>query len=475
MWKKVDQYVKKHQMIETGDSILLGLSGGADSIALARYLLILREKKYIVLHAIHINHQLRGEEATRDANFVRDFCEKWKIPYRIFSEDVYSYAREHKLSLEEAGREIRYARMEEYASETGCNKIALAHHADDLAETMVFRMLRGTGPEGFSGILPLYSNRIRPLLCLEKKEILKKLSDLGQTYVEDSSNQESDYCRNYIRSQILPKMKEVNPQALAHMSHLSEQVQAQNTFVKKQLDQIYEKQIIREENGLGMAISFFKKEDEFTANEMIRRMLFEKCGKRRDISAVHVDIIRQLVEKECGKYNQLPYDMIAYRGEETLWIGMEKQFLEEKKVEEVLDHSDCFHPIPKEQLEKEGTCTVSIEGNGKIKFRICKDIPEEIPKNHCIKYFDYDKIKCTLSIRTRKEGDYLVLDRYGKKKMIRRYFIDEKIPASQRNQILLLADDSHILCVGGGRISETYKVTESTKRVLQVEYPKNTV
>ncbi|MDO4975775.1 MAG: tRNA lysidine(34) synthetase TilS [Eubacteriales bacterium] len=469
MWEKINRYVKKNHMIEPGDRVLLGISGGADSVALARYLLILREKGIIDLYAIHVNHQLRGEEAQRDADFVLAFCDHWHIPCEIVTEDVTGYAKKRKRSLEEAGREIRYAKMEEYAEKYHCSKIALAHHADDLAETMIFRMLRGTGPEGLVGILPIYKNRIRPLLCVDKKEILEYLLENEQAYVEDSSNQEIDYSRNYIRSLILPKMREVNTQAVSHMGDLSEKLEAQNSFVKKQLDKIYEEQVIRQEKGLGIAISFFEKEDSFVRSELIRRMLFDFCGKRRDLAAVHVDIVENLLEKDSGKYNLLPYQMIAYRGEEVLWIGHKDLLLKEDGQQ-----AESFYvEIPREQLEKNENYEVIIGKDEKMIFYLSDDLEGEIPKNDCIKCFDYDKIKCTLSIRTRKKGDYLVLDDSGKRKMIRRYFIDEKIPCHQRDQILLLAEENHVLCVNGKRISEAYKVTKSTKRILKVRYLKN--
>ena len=172
--------MKKWKMVQEGDSILLGISGGADSVCLARYFLARREALSLKLYAVHINHMLRGEEAKRDEEFVQDFCHKWNLSLNVEYRNIKEESRQKKCSEEEAGRIARYECFEKYAKEYHCGKIAVAHHQNDAAETILFRMLRGTGPQGMAGILPVNGKIIRPFLCLSREEIMDILQNIGQ-------------------------------------------------------------------------------------------------------------------------------------------------------------------------------------------------------------------------------------------------------------------------------------------------------
>ena len=172
MWKKIDAYVEKYEMLRPGESVVAGFSGGADSVCLLRYLLSVRERGDIKLYAVHVNHQLRGEEAERDQRFTEAFCRQWKIPLLVFTKDVTAESKKQGCSLEEAGRNVRYRCFAEAAQQWNCDKIAVAHHQNDLAETMLFRMARGTGLRGLAGIKPKNGQVVRPLLCLNREVIL---------------------------------------------------------------------------------------------------------------------------------------------------------------------------------------------------------------------------------------------------------------------------------------------------------------
>lgn len=459
MWKKIDKFVKEQEMISAGDTILLGLSGGADSILLARYLLTLRDKGKIHLFALHVNHKIREGEADRDEAFVKHFCKQWEIPCVICRKDVSAYAKEHKMSLEEAGRTIRYLCLEENAHKMNCNKIALAHHAVDLVETMLFRMMRGTGTDGMAGILPIHENKIRPLLYVDKEEILGILSKLQQDYVEDSTNQETEYTRNYIRHRIIPAMYQVNEKVISHMTQLAKQVREEKEYLKILMDKKYDTHIIIEEKGVKMPMDYLKGCHAFETKEMIRRMLFQVAGCRKDISTIHVDMVWKLLHKTEGKHCILPYDMVAVREETMLYIGRE--------MPENNNKSQCYE-IP---LEDREIFSLQISEGEYIFEKMSNHFPEDL-KRDCVKYFDYDKIKGKLVLRTREEGDYFVMNAEGQTKKLNRYFIDEKIPLSKRDSLLLLAEGKHILWITGGRISEEYKVTKKTNRILRVTYRK---
>lgn len=289
-WERVDSFLKKWKMVQEGDSILLGISGGADSVCLARYFLARREALSLKLYAVHINHMLRGEEAKRDEEFVQDFCHKWNLSLNVEYRNIKEESRQKKCSEEEAGRIARYECFEKYAKEYHCGKIAVAHHQNDAAETILFRMLRGTGPQGMAGILPVNGKIIRPFLCLSREEIMDILQNIGQNYVDDSTNTNEEYSRNYIRHRILPEMEHVNQKAAAHISELGMQMQELLAYVTPQMEKLYNENVIANEQGeLFLAEKTFSVMSLFEQKEMMRRMLFEISGHRKDkIGRAHV-------------------------------------------------------------------------------------------------------------------------------------------------------------------------------------------
>lgn len=483
MWKNINDYVEKHHMLSDGDRILIGLSGGADSILLARYLLEQRKQKEISLYAVHVNHLLRGEEADRDEQFVVEFCEEWQIPCRIIKRDVRQFALEQKCSEEEAGRMIRYEAFAELSQEWGCNKIALAHHGTDLTETMIFRMIRGTGPEGIPGILPNYDHKIRPLLFLEKEQILTMLSQLKQAFVEDSSNGQTVYTRNYIRHEILPRMKKVNQNVVDHFVQLSEQMREQNDYVREQMDHLYEKYHIEEYDviyGVRLPLPWLRSCQNFVKKEMLRRMLFQVAGYRKDIGALHVELLLQLLDRKVGRSLNLPYKVLAVLEEEYLYL-VQASNLEELKNKtigkyETMETYDSFS-VSVEKLESGETISLMLVQPDRFtgaKREVCytlqlvSDVSEKNLKKQCENYLDYDKIKGSLCFRKRRSGDYLIMNQDGRKKKLNRYMIDEKIPATLRDEIYFLCHEDHVLWIPQGRISESCKVTGESQRILKI-------
>lgn len=500
-WERVDSFLKKWKMVQEGDSILLGISGGADSVCLARYFLARREALSLKLYAVHINHMLRGEEAKRDEEFVQDFCHKWNLSLNVEYRNIKEESRQKKCSEEEAGRIARYECFEKYAKEYHCGKIAVAHHQNDAAETILFRMLRGTGPQGMAGILPVNGKIIRPFLCLGREEIMDILQNIGQNYVDDSTNTNEEYSRNYIRHRILPEMEHVNQKAAAHISELGMQMQELLAYVTPQMEKLYNENVITNEQGeLFLAEKTFSVMSLFEQKEMMRRMLFEISGHRKDISLVHVEQMLALMANKEGKQQNCPYGVLAKRVRDGLLLmklstdvtfsdknkqkdGQQKsdeQNLENlnKKNKKCGNHSeDKMQPVylqltaESEESKAEETIVLSNETllqKFTIHFSILPWNGGKVAKRDCVKYFDYDKMKCKPCLRTRDTGDYFIMDKEGRRKSLGRYFIDTKIPASDRDGQLLLADGSHIMWIIGGRISEFYKVSSETKRVLRV-------
>lgn len=466
MWEKVDAFTEKYQMLEKGDAVLVGLSGGADSVCLLRYLLFVQKKMQLKIFAVHVNHLLRGEEAERDACFARQFCEQWQVPFAEIKKDVAAMQQQKHCSLEEAGRLVRYDCFDTFAQKWNCNKIAVAHHKNDLAETMLFRMARGTGLRGLVGIRPVMGKVIRPLLCLEREEICRILEKLRQSYMEDSTNKEDIYSRNYIRWRILPAMKELNAETVEHLGQISMQTAEMIDYLEPKFQELYRKNVIQKEDTLMLSKESVQNMHPVEVKEIIRRMLIQMAGSQKDLSSVHVEQIFHLFDKNTGKYQELPYCLIAEKTDEGVCLHQRGRYLQEKNTQR--QYPEQIQWVDKEILERDGVFRTRFPGIGKIGFYLEEFHGSEIEKNDCVKYFDYDRIKSTLCLRCRKAGDYFIMDKEGRHKSLRRYFIDEKIPAKERDQRVVLAEGAHILWVSGGRISEAYKVTSCTKRILVV-------
>ena len=459
MLKKVRDYMREHEMTAPGDAVIVALSGGADSVCLLTVLKQLATPEFL-LRAVHVHHGIRGAEADRDEAFAQKLCESLSVPLCVAYCHVPAYAAEHGLSEEEAGRILRYQVLEKEAGKweqelpAGSRvKIALAHHRDDNAETILHHLLRGSGLTGLAGIRPVQGRRIRPLLCVGREEIRAYLEAGHISWCEDSTNQSPDYTRNRIRSQVLPLLKTaVNEQAEEHILLAGQIIGQADAYLRQQAEEIWQEAVCgREEDLAAIPLTAFARQPEILKTYLIRHMLDQLHPGWKDIGSRHFTAIAELAGKPVGSRLDLPGGLMARTGYETLEIVRKT----EREVS-VKTESGADGEIHGRQTVPELHMTV---------FSRQKD--QEIPKNQYTKWFDYDKIKGTLSVRTRRTGDYLILPSGGSK-TIARYMIDEKIPKEKREQILLLAEGSHVLWVVGFRISEYYKIEEHTENILQV-------
>ena len=447
--EQVKQTIREHHMLEPGSRVIAALSGGADSVCLLGLLKELEGEMELKLRAVHVHHGLRGQEADRDAEFAKAFCDTLSVPCHIIKADVKKFARDSGMSEEEAGRRLRYEILEQEASAWECDaqegdsspvRIATAHHSRDQAETILHNLLRGSGLKGLSGMPWVRGRIIRPLLAAGREEILAWLRGKGFAWVEDSSNASACYTRNRIRHTILPAAeREVNPRAVENLLRLGMLAGLADSYLEKKGKEWAEACGRRREDG-----SFFLEDRAFAEQEKIiwlyglLGILKETAGGGRDIGFVHVEQALELREKQAGRRVSLPQGMWAKREYEGLSLG---------------------RGTPKEKKEQ-GLPAVEIDI-----FSYKKG--EEIPKNMYTKWFDCDKIKDTPEVRTRREGDYLLLED-GSRKSIRRFMIDARIPRDERDQVPLLADGPHVMWVIGHRISGYYKITEDTRRVMEV-------
>ena len=466
MYQKIIKFIEKHNLLEHGDRIVVGVSGGADSVCLLHVLNCLRERYNLSLYVVHVNHGIRGLHADEDEAFVRELCAKLGLHFYAVFHNVPEISKREGISSEEAGRNIRYDTFYQESLKYQCNKIAIAHNMNDNAETVLFHLIRGTGIKGLTGItakrnLSETIQIIRPLLCIERDEIETYLSKNQWQYRVDASNFTDEYSRNRLRNHIIPFMKhEVNEGVIPHIFETSKQLEEISNYLEVKTEEAYEKLLLL--NGdFEIPISEFLKEDIVIQKGVIRKVLYQLAGQLKDLEARHVDLILHLAKKPVGKRIHMPHGIVVEKGYDHI-----KFFLEKDKKEDTTADWEGICITLQPEVTKEYELPLP------WKKLICSVIDYKknmsIPKNAYTKWFDYDKIKNTLLIRTRRQGDCIQINQDGGKKKLKDLFIDLKIPKEERDQILLLADGSHIAWAFDVRMSEAYKVNEDTKRVLVI-------
>ena len=456
-------------MIEAGSLVVVGVSGGADSVCLLHILKRLSEDIPFRIVAVHVDHGVRAESA-EDAAYVERLCRELGIPFYLHKVDMNGYAAEHGLSSEEAGRQLRYAVFEEVLSQqqnAAVCKIAVAHNANDRAETMLFHLFRGSGIKGLSSIQPVRGSVIRPLLCLERAEIEQYLAERNLAYCQDSTNEEDKYTRNKIRHYILPYAeKEICSGVVAHMGELADIVSETERYLAKQTKVLYEAFVEEKEGCLCLRCDRLLAEDSVIYKRVLLLCMERLTPHRKDITGQHISNLVNLMTKQGSKELSLPYGIKAYKEYDMLMLCQHPDG--DMFRTEDSDAADQVYVI-------EPPAEIDVPGEGTYTFILCENDAalwakqENIPENRYTKWFDYDKITTDLLLRTRRQGDYLTIDAALHTQSVKQYMINEKIPKIQRDNIHVLADGAHVLWIPGYRISQCYKVDESTKRILQVQ------
>jgi tRNA(Ile)-lysidine synthase len=442
--KAVREYIKKNELLSRGDNLILGVSGGADSVCLLYIMNGLKKEYDLKITAVHINHMIR-ETAVRDEEFVKKLCTGLGVECIAFKADCPAVSKRDGISLEEAGRNERYRLFKKAGDETygeGNYKIAVAHHMDDLAETLIFNMARGTGIAGLSSVKAAKDNIIRPLLCVTRAQIEDHLKEKGIPHVDDETNFTDDYARNKIRHKIIPTMNDITEKAVNHMASCAGQLAEIEDYLKIKTDELWEKYVC-EKDGRILIKEGIKNEHPALLKRVVHRALTKAAGRARDISGVQIEAVLLLFDSQTGRKRDLIYNMEAlreYEGVSVIMKSEEKESLKEEKL-------------------------------GKLTFEVKdRDFSQNIPTDLYTKWFDYDKIKYCPTVRFRQDGDYLTINKDDQKKLLSDYMTNEKIPLSERDEIPLLADGEHVLWVVGHRISNYYKVGSETKKVLIAKY-----
>ena len=456
--KKVIEYIKKHELIQEEERVVLGLSGGADSVCLLLMLLACKEELRFSMEAVHVHHGIR-KDADEDVAFVKALCERYSVPCHVYYEDVPAYAEKEGLSEEEAGRNVRYQAFRKALYVSGKKGvIATAHHMNDQAETLLFKLFRGSGLQGLCGIRPKNGDVIRPLLCLTRDEIELFLKESGETYCTDKTNESLMYARNRIRHKILPyATEEICVGTVEHLGKTAEIMQELECFVQGQTEKAFYECVTDETKGICLLVEKLLQQDTFLQKQLLMYAIVKQTGSKKDITAVHVEDIIKLLYKTGNGSLDLPYG-----------LQVRKEF--GKLIFQTTQEAGCF-PAPRGRLVSEIILLTDMErcmqvfGSTEI-----QDILKSVEQKTYTKWFDYDKISEIPTLRNRQRGDYLTIDEKLSHKKLKDYLIQEKVPKDMREKLLLVADGSHIMWVIGRRISSYYKVTTETKRILVLSY-----
>ena len=490
-------------MFPENGNIVAGVSGGPDSVCLLLVLCELRENCDLHLTAVHVHHGLR-QEAGEDARFVEELCRRLDVPCRVVHANVADLAREQKISEEEAGRHIRYEAfekelvvMDEKTGGHGC--VAVAHNRDDRAETLLFHLLRGTGLDGMASIRPVRPlcaqnpegpRVIRPLLETERTKIEAFLQKRGVSWRTDSTNEGERYARNRIRNRILPYAEEtICPAARKHLAQEARLLGELSDFMAERTREALER--CEEEgdaDGLFLAVDRLRKESPLLQKLCVRDCL-RRVGGGRNLTSAHVEAALALAgeKTQSGRQLRLPacrveavreFGRLKFAPWPQREGGQEVGAAEKDAALPLIAAAPIPLRIPRSMEKGERQW---VPGLGEISVRLlpgpawrgrkagnAEDFLKNIPEKTYTKWFDYDNIIESAVFRTRRTQDYLTISGAMEKKSLKRYLIEEKIPAGQRDSLTRLADGAQILWVPGHRISAAYKVTVQTAVILEV-------
>ncbi len=510
MIDRIYNYMTANNMLEEGGRILVAVSGGADSMCLLEVLRELQPRASLQLKVFHVHHGLR-ESAAGDLDYVEEYCEQAGIPFEAAYVDAAGFAEDHGLSVEEAARQLRYEALEKAADQwdqenlsekehlsehkslasgqNGKCRIAVAHHMEDQAETVLFNLVRGSRLTGLRGMLPVSGRIIRPLLTCSRREIEEFLIARGISWREDETNEDVRYSRNLLRRRIIPLLEQINEGAQEHIVRASEEAAEAEEFLRAETEKAAEECRIRGEcSTYGESIDIVSIPNLLRYPPLIRRrvvygVIADLAGRKKDLRDKHVQAVLQLAQKNGngqldvfgGVRVEKMYDrLLFYAGNACVEddAALEGNKGASVKVPAAATAASRRWPMSAAEYE----CRV-LDFDGDM---------AAVSRKQYTKWFDYDKIGALPSFRTRRGGDRITLDESGRSKTIARYMIDAKVPAQLRNRIVLPTIGGEILWIpagaadapdsengnssDSGRISAAYMVSEQTSRILEIRW-----
>lgn len=454
VYEDVKKTISKYNLIQDGDRVIVGVSGGPDSVCLLHTLYKFSKEMNISLYVAHLNHQIRGIDAYTDALYVMNISEKLNIPCFIRSIDVPKYCEERKIGVEEGARTLRYEMFNEIRVKVGANKVAIGHNKNDQAETILMRLMRGTGLQGLRGIEHKRDDGvIRPILDISRDDIEKYCEENKLEPKIDNTNLETIYSRNKIRLEIIPYMeREFNENIIETIVRMSENIKVDSDYIDKQADRSYEISTKRYSDGVYIFTKYMTELHDAIKKRIVIRAIREVLGDAKLIDKKHIDDVLELLptEKKSKKIN-LPRGLFAFRFADYILLTNREISFENVQYE----------------YEIQPGRSIYIQELGKT-FRTRIVDYDNFDKNNFkngIQYIDLGKIKDKLILRNRRQGDRIKL--LGGTKKIKDLFIGLKIPREDRSFVPLVVSKDSVISVCGHRINIDYKVDENTKKILE--------
>ncbi|MEW6616695.1 MAG: tRNA lysidine(34) synthetase TilS [Thermodesulfobacteriota bacterium] len=453
---KVRRTIEKYRMLEQGDRVVVAVSGGADSVFLLHTLEELREDFNITLIVAHLDHCIRGMEAKRECRFVEKLANTFHLPFESKSIDIPALKKAEKKSTQQAARDARYEFFVDTLKKFNAQKVALGHNADDQAETVLMRLIRGAGIKGLCGIPPVRDGIfIRPLIEIQRSEIEGFLRENSIEFVTDSSNRENVYLRNKVRNSLMPILvKEYNPGIVQNLIHTSEILRKEDEFMEKLVLNLFSRICVSGgKESLTLNILYLKGLEGSMQIRVLRKAMESFSGNLKRINFRHLEsLVGMLSSEGANKSLSLPGGIIV-----------EKQYNELIIRREVKETPFCysFSEIPNYVRLK--------EVNKEVELKV---IPQKEGLNlnvdPNVAFMDYRQIKFPIVIRNFREGDrFQPMGMEGTKKL-KDFFIDNKIPKSTRRQIPLLLFDNLIAWVMGLRMDNRVMVGKCPGKILEV-------
>ena len=443
---KLRNYIREKNLFSAEAKLLLGVSGGSDSIALLYLFSLLRSEIDITLLAVHINHQLRGEESEADAVLVRDICQKLGVPLIV-----------RKINLtdksENQARQKRFEAFQQVLDAYQFDYIVTGHHSNDQTETMLLNLFRGAGLSGLAGLRPRSGKVLHPLLCFSKKELQDLLVEAQIPWREDSSNQELNYRRNWIRHKLLPLLEqEINPQISTSLGTQAEIFADAEDMILKRMKSLLKKVVLEQDNQkVILSLSALKHFSKLEQYYIIREVIAEISGSRRDFFAHNFENIINLYSAEGSKKVSLNNGIEAVKEYDKLII----KFSEESQ------------PIPEPIVVEEDRSRV-VWGDYRFSFKVLKVLPNCFSRDPLTVYIDADKIKYPFVIRSRKPGDRFIP--FGMKQMVKLkdFLINCKVSKYERDYIPIFDDGEKIFWVTGKRLDQRVAIDDNSTRFLHI-------
>lgn len=432
MYHAVRQHIENQQLLNNGATVIVGLSGGCDSVVLIH---ILHRMGYRCM-AAHCNFHLREEESDQDEHFVEKFCAELNIPLEITHFDTLNYAKEHQLSIELAARELRYKWFESLRQKHNAEAIAVGHHADDQAETLLMHLVRGSGLNGLCGMHPRNGHIVRPLLCVGREAIEQYALQEGLHYVTDSTNADTQIRRNYFRHEVIPLLEKLNPQIVATLSRTCEHLQGYQQFIQAETTQLRETCLVKEGNTDYIDLK------QLCRHESWKTWLYELLTPY----GLQGDQVEQLTRSIHAQHSGKQYMSASHR----CLLDRTKLILQP-----LISKTEVVPTLLQRSYTREDMSSFP---------------PADAP-TVCI---DADKVKGTLHLRHWQEGDtFRPIGMKGNKKLSD-FFTDQKLSVFEKEEVWIVCDDEHIVWVAGYRMDDRYKITADSHTILELTLQKDT-